>query len=521
MQSEHDVTSATRQTKLVSRVAFHPCIPTSLTPMNSKIQTRMWSALATVLLSAVPALAQTVVQGPVVNPANGHEYYRLSSSSWTAAETAANALGGFLVTIDDVAENTFVLNTFANAVGSGRIWLGYTDQVTEGTFLWTSGLTAGYTNWTPGEPNNAGGNEDFTHMYPGNGQWNDVPDVNGVITYGVIEVVPGGNLALNTTLGAGCYARFASFYEQMSTAAFDLTNTDIIATNTGVGYVAFVTPGTGPLPVGGVDPLGGTVLTLGDDNQVVAGTLGLSVGSNGWVAVGGGNSNGFTPTTSAMLSNPSATVYFWTDLQPNTSGTVTYEEDVATGQTRTTFDGVNGWNTPDPVFIQCDYNVTTGDWAIRFGTVGFANPEDWIVGYSPAGPSSDPGATDLSAAAVILTEAADVAPLTLSASTRPITGASWDQLISNIPAGGIALHILGLSDPNIADLSVIGMPGCGLRASLDFISVVPGSTFSLAIPNLPALIGMNIYANGAALTAGVNAFGAVSSNGVRGTIGDT
>jgi hypothetical protein len=489
--------------------------------MSSKIQTRMWPALATVLLSAVPALAQTVVQGPVVNPANGHEYYRLSSSSWTAAETAANGLGGFLVTIDDAAENTFVLNTFANAAGSGRIWLGYTDQVTEATFLWTSGLTPGYTNWAVGEPNNSG-NEDYTHMYPGNGEWNDVPDSGGgVPTYGVVEVVPGSNLALNTTLGSGCYQEFASFYEQMSTVAFDLTNTDISATNTGAGYVALVTPGTGPLPVGGVDPLGGAVLTLGDDNQVVAGTLGLSVGSNGWVAVGGGNNNAFSPTTATMLNNPSAAVYFWTDLEPNTSGTVTYEEDVATGQTRTTFDGVNGWNTPDPVFIQCDYNVTTGDWAIRFGTVGFANPEDWIVGYSLAGPSLDPGATDISAAAVILTEAADLAPLTLSASTRPIIGTSWDQVISNIPAGGLALHILGLTDPNIADLSVIGMPGCGLRANLDLINVLPGSTFSAAIPNQPTLIGMDIYANGAALTVGVNAFGAISSNGIQGTIGDT
>ena len=103
-------------------------------------------------------------------------------------------------------------------------------------------------------------------------------------------------------------------------------------------------------------------------------------------------------------------VYAWTDLQPNTAGLVVYEEDVLTGQARVTYDGVPGWNTPDPCYIQIDYNVLTGDWAIRFGTVGFANPEDWLVGYSPGGASLDPGPTDISTAQVIVTQAGDLAP---------------------------------------------------------------------------------------------------------------
>ena len=134
----------------------------------------------------------SIAQGPIVNPANGSTYYRLSNSNWTCAEAAAVALGGHLVTINDPAENDFVLNTFANAPGSGRVWIGFTDRDSEGTFSWISGQPSGYTNWSPGEPNNAGGSENYALMYSGNGLWNDgedsanPPGVGEV--YGVVEI---------------------------------------------------------------------------------------------------------------------------------------------------------------------------------------------------------------------------------------------------------------------------------------------------------------------------------------------
>jgi len=337
-----------------------------------------------------------------------------------------------------------------------------------------------------------------------------------------------GVQASATTIGQGCIREYASFYEQMDTASFDLTDTDITATNTGAGYVALVMAGTGPLPVGGVDPLGGTVLTLPDDGQVAAGTLGMSVGSNGWLSVGTGNSNGFTPTAATMLGNPSEAVYTWTDLQPNNSGIVTYEEDVATGQTRVTFDGVNGWNTPDPVFIQIDYNVNTGDWAIRYGVVGFANPEDWLVGYSPAGVSADPGPIDISTASVILTQGQDIIPLSLGTVTRPVLGTSWDVEVADIPASTVfGVSIFGLSDPMIADLGFLGLPGCQLRSSLDILvgPWTPAGTthaYSLPIPATPvSLLGFEVFTQAATFgLPAVNPFGAITSNGLKGTLGD-
>ncbi|MEC8653310.1 MAG: hypothetical protein VXY92_12195, partial [Planctomycetota bacterium] len=217
-----------------------------------------------------------------------------------------------------------------------------------------------------------------------------------------------GVKATAEVVGQGCIREYASFYEQLGTAAFDLTNTDLSAINAASGYVVLTSPGSGPLPIGLIDPAGGTQLALPDDGQQQAGSFGLVVGSNGWLALGPGNSSGFVPEVPTMLGNPSDGVYAWTDLQPNTAGLVVYEEDVLTGQARVTYDGVPGWNTSDPCYIQIDYNVFTGDWAIRFGTVGFANPEDWLVGYSPGGASLDPGPTDISTAQVILTQAGDL-----------------------------------------------------------------------------------------------------------------
>jgi hypothetical protein len=343
---------------------------------------------------------------------------------------------------------------------------------------------------------------------------------------GYIPIVGNSGCATKATYGQGCNRSYASFYELSDTASFDLTDTDIMATNTGVGYVVLTSPGTGPQPVGGVDPLGGTVLVLPDDGQVVAGTLGMSVGSNGWMALGAGNNNGFSPTGALMVGNPSEGVYTWTDLQPNTSGVTTYEEDVATGQCRVTFDGVNGWNTPDPCFIQIDYNVNTGDWAIRYGTVGFANPEDWLVGYSPAGANADPGSTDISAApgGVLITEAVDIVPLTID-SNNPSLGGNWDVTTSSIdPLSPIAITFFGTRGPATpASLIGIPAPGCDINLATAITSITApnagGSTMvQVPIPNIVALAGYQLSAQSICLTAS-NAANLLFSNGVEGTLG--
>lgn len=118
--------------------------------------------------------------------------------------------------------------------------------------------------------------------------------------------------------------------------------------------------------------------------------------------------------------------------------------------------------------------------------------------------------------------------LSLAPITRPRLGTNWDLEVADVPATTLfGVHFFGSSDPGIADLAPLGMPSCDLRASLDVVLgpwLPSGTTFgySLPIPGAPAsLIGIDIFTQ--AMTFAVpppNAFGAITSTAVRGTVGD-
>lgn len=118
------------------------------------------------------------------NPANGHQYAAVDCGTWTQCEAQAVALGGHLVSVNDAAENAWLVSTFTP---DKNYWIGLTDKDQEGVWKWTSGEVFGYSNWVSGEPNNGyGGNasESYVHMnfnYPSRtnlpGQWNDAQDV--------------------------------------------------------------------------------------------------------------------------------------------------------------------------------------------------------------------------------------------------------------------------------------------------------------------------------------------------------
>lgn len=127
----------------------------------------------------------------VTNPANGHRYTMHTGRTWTQAEALAVSLGGHLVTINDAAENEFVRASVLGFDGVDRRgWIGFNDAASEGNFVWSSGEAASYTNWNGGEPNNAGGVENFTEMLGGSGAWNDQPD--GGNGFGQVPIVEYG-----------------------------------------------------------------------------------------------------------------------------------------------------------------------------------------------------------------------------------------------------------------------------------------------------------------------------------------
>jgi len=141
--------------------------------------------------------------GPIVNPANGHEYFLLSAADWHVSETAAMALGGHLVTMDDAAEQAWLFDQFGAWGGIQRsLWIGLNDSAREGEFTWVDGSPTTYTNWLPGQPDNSPitDGENFVHLlntgnvygHPG-GFWNDLASPNSAFeTFdpicGVVEV---------------------------------------------------------------------------------------------------------------------------------------------------------------------------------------------------------------------------------------------------------------------------------------------------------------------------------------------
>jgi hypothetical protein len=116
-------------------------------------------------------------------------------------------------------------------------------------------------------------------------------------------------------------------------------------------------------------------------------------------------------------------------------------------------------------------------------------------------------------------------PPVLTATSLPRLNSNWSHTLTNVPPTAVlGVTILGFSDPGLNDLSSLGMPGCGLRASLDAVTVFPvsGPTHiqSVLLPNTAALVGTSLYASAALFqNPPVNPFGAITANGLQGAIG--
>jgi len=86
----------------------------------------------------------TIVDTPIT-------YYLTTPTTWTDAQAQAQAMGGNLVTINDAAENQFLVNAFGS---NESFWIGFTDAVQEGDWKWINGEPVTYVNWSVTEPNN-------------------------------------------------------------------------------------------------------------------------------------------------------------------------------------------------------------------------------------------------------------------------------------------------------------------------------------------------------------------------------
>ncbi|MFM2410098.1 MAG: hypothetical protein RL481_926 [Pseudomonadota bacterium] len=165
---------------------------------------------ALLLGAAIVGISSPVAAAPIFNTSNGHYYEFVAGQvSWqTALQNAANAAplvgySSYLATVTSEAESDFIFNN----VSSGGNWFAGTDEETEGVFKWVAGPEAGqiffgpgagaaYNRFSPGEPNNCCGGEDYLHSFAGSQAWNDLQANNlgfisgYVVEYSRLGVVP-------------------------------------------------------------------------------------------------------------------------------------------------------------------------------------------------------------------------------------------------------------------------------------------------------------------------------------------
>ena len=96
----------------------------------------------------------------------GHRYkiYSNVCDSWEAAKEYCELLGGHLAVIEDEEENRFLYDLMRSE-NCETAYFGFTDSAEEGLWEWVQGASSSYTNWSSGEPNDEGGNEDYGMFY--------------------------------------------------------------------------------------------------------------------------------------------------------------------------------------------------------------------------------------------------------------------------------------------------------------------------------------------------------------------
>jgi hypothetical protein len=171
---------------------------------------------------------------PVQWSGNGHWYKAVfvgpSGISWSDAQNAALAEGGYLATITSAKENDFVyslvsgedyfwfMNSFGDGIGP---WLGgyQYDELAEpaGHWRWTTSEAWQYTNWAYSEPNNFNTTENYLGFFgPGSlkgSLWNDFSNngnqPNEFVRGYIVESVPEPSTFILLEMGAVSLIAFA------------------------------------------------------------------------------------------------------------------------------------------------------------------------------------------------------------------------------------------------------------------------------------------------------------------------
>ena len=342
--------------------------------------------------------------------------------------------------------------------------------------------------------------------------------------------------------GAGCYAHPVAFFETFQAGGFDLSNSTMTLFPTGPNYyvtpsgAAFVPPFTGSLTA--VPP------AIGNWNDGLAAPIALpftfpfpggsassvQIGSNGIVYLGA-SATRTAPYAGnvADVQNEIASLapaHGDFDLSPALGGSLHYEVDPINTSVRITWLNVPEFNAGSPGTARSTFQLVldvSGRVDCVYQTVSCPTTQ-LLTGFCSGYGAALPAPRDLSAS-MPFASGDGSEPAYLDLDQEPILGTTVNLVTRGIGAGTtINFTVLGFAPftPGIP-LDILGMPGCQqlVAPSVSYLSFVLGGTasVSLAIPNVTAYLGAQLFAQSAPFTAGGNAAGIVTSNGLAMMIG--
>ncbi|KAJ6668051.1 hypothetical protein lerEdw1_016372 [Lerista edwardsae] len=97
-------------------------------------------------------------------------FFSTLRGSWTSAKQSCEREGAHLVIVNNKAEQTFLAGQMIN---DEVAWIGLSDAVAEGKWLWVDGTPITLSFWRSGEPNNAGQKGEDCATLRSEGKWND------------------------------------------------------------------------------------------------------------------------------------------------------------------------------------------------------------------------------------------------------------------------------------------------------------------------------------------------------------
>jgi hypothetical protein len=118
----------------------------------------------------------------ISNPDNQHLYLFVETpETWHEARDVCVTWGGHLVTIQDYNENLLVFR-LTSGVPFHSTWLGATDEIQEGKWVWVSGEPWIWVVWDKNQPDNYSNKQHFlSYSDNENLTWDDL--VDGKLTF--------------------------------------------------------------------------------------------------------------------------------------------------------------------------------------------------------------------------------------------------------------------------------------------------------------------------------------------------